>query len=59
MPSGDALWLQRDEATECSQCSMGDGVHHRVRLIEHMADTEDQTVVETEKEGRGLTMFMF
>ena len=53
----NALWLQRDDATGCLHYKMGDGVRHRVQLIEHSQDTEDQRDAGMEKEGLGPMMF--
>ena len=50
-------WLHGDEATECLQCSMGDGVRHRVQLTGHTVNMEDLTGAEMAKEVLGLTMF--
>jgi len=53
----NVLWLHGDEASECSQCSMGDGVQHHAQLIEPMVNMEKQRSVEMEKEDLGPTMY--
>jgi len=58
-PFRNVHWLHTNEAIECSQCSMGDGVQRHEMDIEHMLDTEDITGVGMEKEDLGPTMFMF
>ena len=52
------LWLHTNEAIEYSQCSMGDGVQHRVQVTARMVDTGNITGVEMAKEDLGPTMFM-
>lgn len=55
----NALWLHRNEATECLPCNIRGGVRQRSMLIEHMENTGDLTDAGMEKEDRGLMMFMF
>ena len=55
----NVLRLQRGEAIVSSLYNMADGVRQQDTLIEHMADTENLTDVEMEREDLGQMMSMF
>ena len=59
MLEGNALWLHRNEAIECSQCSMGGGALRPREVILRIADTGNLTDVGMEREDLGPMMSTF
>ena len=55
----NALWLQSGVAIACLLFNIRGGVRQQDMLIEHMANTGDQTDVGMEKEDPGPMMSMF
>ena len=55
----NALWLQSGVGIVCLRFNIRGGVRQRDMLIEHMANTGDQTDVGKEKEDLGPMMSTF